>query len=374
MATLAHGLQTLLSFALVLGVLVFVHELGHYLAARWRGVHAEAFSIGFGRALVSWTDRRGTVWKISALPLGGYVRMHGMADPADIEAADRQAIRQGQAFFAKSVLSRAIVVAAGPAANFVLAIVLYTLLFAAFGRSVPLPVVGTVQPGSAAATAGLQPGDRIDAVDGTRIAEFESLRRIVAAEPGRAVTLAITRAGHALTLPVTIGGTAAEGKGAGRLGITSGALRTERVGPAGAVVQGVAQFGEVVGQTVAGIARMVGSGQGTDQVGGLLTIARLSGQQAALGIANLLNFMAVVSINLGLVNLLPIPVLDGGFLLFFLAEALRGRPLPRRAQEFGYRAGFAMIGAIFVLATWNDLAHLGLFHWASGVVGRLASG
>ena len=357
-------------FVIVLGVLVFIHELGHYLAARWRGVHVEAFSIGYGRALLSWADRRGTVWKIAWLPLGGYVKLHGQEQPADVSDEVRASWIPGRTFHEKSVGSRAIVVAAGPVANFLLAAVLFAFLFAAAGRPVMLPDVAKVAEGSAAERGGLMAGDEITAIDAQPIAQFEDIQRIIAANPGRALPVAVQRNGAALTLTVTpdrreIG----EGRAVGVLGIAGGAVSYIKLPVTEAIPAGIEQTWSVTVQTLDGVWQMITGKRGAEDLGGPLRIAQLSGQVAELGVANLVNFVAVLSINLGLLNLFPIPVLDGGHLLFFLAEAVRGRPLPLRTLEYGYRAGFALIAGLFVFATLNDLTHLGLFRWVAALIG-----
>jgi regulator of sigma E protease len=365
-----HLLHTLGSFALVLGVLVFIHELGHYLAARWRGIHVEAFSIGFGPALLSWTDRSETVWKICVLPLGGFVKMHGMAvNVIDEQAVDQTAIRQGQAFFEKSVLSRAIVAGAGPVANFLLAAVLFSALYATLGRQVPLPIVGDVAPGSSAASAGLKQGDDIVAVDGRKIVVFEDLRRLVAASAGRTLQIEVHRGSQDLTLPVLIKPATPGDMSVGRLGVVSGGVRTDRLGLVSAVQAGFSETGMVLWQTLLGLVHIVTTGRGVHELGGPIAIASLSGQVAALGIASLVSFIGMLSINLGLVNLLPIPILDGGHLMFYAAEAIRGRPLPPRAQDYGYRVGFAIIASMFVFISWNDLVHTGAVQWVTHLLG-----
>ena len=357
-------------FVIVLGVLVFFHELGHYLAARWRGVHVEAFSIGFGRALATWTDRRGTVWKLGWIPLGGYVKLHGQERPEDASAEVRARWQSGRTFHEKGVGSRAIVVAAGPVANFVLAAVLFALLFATVGEPLIRPEVGDVLAGSAAARAGLQTGDRIVAIDGQAITTFEDIQHIVAARPQQPLRLTISRHGQTQTLALTTDEREQGGRRIGSLGVTANATPDHhRLPPAQAVVAGVSHTYDVAAQTLAGLWGMITSGRGTEDLGGPLRIAQLSGEVAQLGFATLIEFIAVLSVNLGLVNLLPIPVLDGGHLLFFLAEALRGRPLPTRAVEYGFRAGFAVLVGLFVFATWNDLAHLGLVRWVAHLIG-----
>ncbi|HEX5325559.1 MAG TPA: RIP metalloprotease RseP [Acetobacteraceae bacterium] len=354
------------AFVVVLGILVFVHEFGHYLAARWRGVHVEVFSIGFGQALATWTDRVGTVWKLAWIPLGGYVKLHGQERPQDVPPEVRARWLPGLTFQEKSVGSRAIVVAAGPAANFVLAMVLFAGLFAVAGRPVTAPVVNQVMSGSAAAVAGLQPQDRIVAIDGTPIANFEDLQRIVSAHPNTSMQVAIRRDGHDLTLPVVTGVQQQDGQQIGLLGIKGGQVTYQHVSLPAALWGGVAETWQVTAETARGVARIFTAGHGADEIGGPLRIAELSGQVAAMGAASLVSFIAVLSINLGLINLFPIPILDGGHLLFFAFEAIRGRPLPPRAQEYGFRAGLALLAGLFIFATWNDLAHLGMFRWFAG--------
>ncbi len=370
MSSIAHLVQTLASFALVLGVLVTIHELGHYVAARWRGIYVEAFSVGFGPALVSWTDRRGTVWKVCALPLGGFVKMHGMAmNVANENAMDQTSDRPGQAFFEKTVASRAIVTVAGPVANFLLAIVLFSALFAVVGRPVPLPVVGDVAAGSSAADAGLKPGDAIQAADGRHVTAFEDLRRIVAASAGRTLQLSIHRGAQDITVPVLIKPASPGDLSVGRLGVSAGAVASVRLGPVDALQAGVEQTWLVLWQTLQGLGRILTTGHGVHDLGGPIAIASMSGQVAQLGVARLVEFIGLLSINLGLMNLMPIPILDGGHLMFYAAEAVRGRPLPPRALDYGYRVGFALIASLFVFISWNDLVHTGAVQWVAHLIG-----
>jgi regulator of sigma E protease len=363
-------LRSVLSFIVVLGVLVFVHELGHYLAARWRGVHVEAFSIGFGQALFSWTDKLGTVWKIAWIPLGGYVKLHGQERPEDTAPEDRAKWIAGKTFHEKSVLSRAIVVAAGPVANFLLAMVLFAALFAVAGRPVMQPVVGEVVPDSAAAHAGMMANDRIVDIDGKPIATFEDIQKIVSVRPGETMPITVQRDGATRTLSVTTEAvTAKDGPRVGMLGIKGGTVTYQPMSLPAALWGGVAQTWDVTSQTFMGLAQMISGQRGTGDLGGPLRIAQLSGQVAQLGVASLLSFIAVLSVNLGLINLFPIPILDGGHLLFYAAEAIRGRPIPPRAQEYGFRAGLALLACLFVFATWNDLTHLGIFRWVATLMG-----
>ncbi len=369
MQFLTSPARAVAAFAVVLGVLVFIHELGHYLAARWRGVHVEAFSIGFGPRLFGWTDRVGTEWKLSLLPLGGYVKLHGAGRPEDVSEEDRASYQAGRTLFEKSVASRAIVVAAGPIANFVLAVVLFALLFAVAGRPVTQPVASTVLSGGAAAAAGLLPGDRIEAIDGHPTPRFEDLQLIVSRSPGRVLVLSVLRDGETRSMPITVGTRGSSDAPVGVLGIGSAAVVFEKVDPGQAVLDGAEQTWKVARQTVAGYGQILSGKVSTRELSGPLGIAQMSGHVAELGLASLVSFIALLSVNLGLINLLPIPVLDGGYLLFYAAEAIRGRPIPIRALEYGFRAGLALIACLFVLVTWNDLANLGVMHWVASLLG-----
>jgi regulator of sigma E protease len=355
------------AFLVVLGVLVFVHELGHYLAACWRGIHVEAFSIGFGRPLVRWTDRLGTVWKISWIPLGGYVKLHGQERPEEVSDEVRATWLEGRTFHGKPVLSRAIVVAAGPLANFVLAAVLFSGLFAVAGRPMSVPVIGEVMADSAAAHAGLLAGDRVTAIDGSKVDRFEDLQRIIAGAPDKTVDIVIQRDGQTQTLSAhTSVRDGALGRRMGVLGVKGGAPEYQKLDPLSSVGAGVEQTWDVMVQTIEGLGQMLTGARSAEELSGPLGIAQLSGQVASQGLASLISFIAVLSVNLGLINLFPIPILDGGHLVLYLFEALRGRPVPPRFQEIGFRAGVAVLAGLFVFATWNDLSHLGLFRWVRG--------
>ncbi len=358
------------AFVVVLGILVFVHELGHYLAARWRGVHVEAFSIGFGPTIASWRDKVGTVWKLSWLPLGGYVKLHGQERPEDVAPEVRAAWLPGKTFHEKSVGSRAIVVAAGPVANFLLAAVLFGGLFMAMGRPIAVPVFGEVVADGAAAKAGLRAGDRVQAIDGAPVTKFEDIQRVVSVNPGRTLTMTILRDGATSAVPVTVGSRdGVNGPKSGVLGVRGGAVEYQKQGPLEALAAGAQQTWDVTVATVVGLGQMLNGSRTTEELSGPLGIAQLSGQVAQLGLASLVSFIAVLSVNLGLINLFPIPVLDGGHLLFYFVEAVRGRPLPPRLQEYGFRFGFALLAGLFVFATWNDLTHMGLFRWVGGLIG-----
>jgi regulator of sigma E protease len=337
------------AFVVVLGVLVFVHELGHYLAARWRGVRVEAFSIGFGQALASWTDRHGTVWKLAWLPLGGYVKLHGQERPQDVAEEVRAKWIPGETFHDK--------------------LVLFAGLFIALGVPVTQPVVGAVLPDSAASRAGLMTNDRVVSIGDQPIHTFEDLQRLISVHPAEKLAMTIQRDGAERKIEVTTEARESGGHQIGLLGVRGGAVDYHHVSVPAAIWGGVTQTWTITSETFSGLTQMISGSRGTEELGGPLRIAQLSGQIAQLGVASLISFIAVLSVNLGLINLFPIPVLDGGHLLFYLAEAVRGRPLPPRAQEYGFRAGFAFLACLFVFATWNDLTHLGLFRWVAGLIG-----
>jgi regulator of sigma E protease len=364
--------RTLIAFAIVLGVLVFVHEMGHYLAARWRGVRVDAFSIGFGRPIWRRTDRHGTEWRLSWIPLGGYVKLHGQEQPADVPEEVRAAWKPGETFHEKSVGSRAIVVAAGPVANFLLAMLLFAGLFATIGKPVGTATIAAVVEGSAAARAGLQAGDEILALDGQPISRFDQVQRYIQPRAGVPVELRLLRDNAEITKVATPEARApagAEGKPVGVLGVQAGAARFERLGLLGALGEGVTTTIDLTWQTLAGIGEMISGQRSASELGGPIRIAEVSGQAADLGIYPLVNLMALLSISLGLLNLFPVPLLDGGHLLFYAVEAIRGRPLPPRAQEYGFRAGFALLVTLFLFASWNDIAHGGIGRWVAGLLG-----
>ena len=362
-------LRTGAAFAVVLGVLVFVHEFGHYIVARWCGVHVEVFSIGFGKSIAEWTDSIGTKWKLSWVPLGGYVKLHGQEQPHDVSDEVRASWVDGKTFHDKKVLARAAVVAAGPIANFLLASVLFAGLFLAVGRPVTEPVIGKVIPGGAAEKAGLLAEDRIEAIGGQSVATFEDIQRIVVARPGERLVLTIQRDRKQIDLPVVAGSRDVNGHPVGMLGISGNTVGYLPAGPLESLTGGFVQTWKVTTDTLGGIGQMLSGSRGTEELGGPLRIAQLSGQVAKLGFASLVSFIAVLSVNLGLINLFPIPVLDGGHLLFYFFEALRGRPLPAKAQEYGLRAGIAVLATLFIFATWNDLTNIGLFRWVASLMG-----
>ena len=269
-------IRTVLAFVVVLGVLVFIHELGHYLAARWRGVHVEAFSVGFGRALTQWTDKKGTVWKVAWLPLGGYVKLHGQERPQDVSPEVRASWLPGQTFHDKSVGSRAIIVAAGPIANFLLAMVLFAILFMVSGRPITVPVVGEVLPDGAAARGGMVVEDRIKAINGETIRTFEDIQRIVSANPAVRLAITVERDGGPRELSVLTDSREANGRKVGLLGIRGGRVEYQSLGPIDAIVGGITQTWTVTLDTLSGVGQMIMGSRGTEELGGPLRIAQLS--------------------------------------------------------------------------------------------------
>ncbi len=439
------------AFLFLITVVVFFHELGHFSVARFFGVRIETFSIGFGPAIVKWTDRKGTLWKISWIPLGGFVKFYGDADGAstpDREGVARMsAADRAVAFPFKPLWQRALIVVAGPAANFILAIVILTGIFMFHGQVVVPPVIGTVAPHGAAADAGIRPGDRIVSVDGTAIASYLELQQIVSLSTGQRLPIVLDRGRARLTVWATpreititdpfkntqkigdlglsppeppvidtvqartpaaaaglrggdrivaINGHAVASfedvsrivgvnagkpltidlrRGAallrlhatpfrneqkrGQLGITFQLPQTvQYLGPVAAVG---ASLGEIQGIITTTFRALTKSASGASQVSGIIGIAKLSGQVAAVSFVALIQLAALLSVSIGLVNLFPIPLLDGGHLLYYACEGVLGRPLGERAQDVGFRLGLAVVLGIFLLATWNDLVRLNLF-------------
>ena len=358
-------------FLIVLTIVVFFHELGHYLVARWTGVVVEAFSIGFGPELWGYTDKAGTRWKVAAIPLGGYVKFLGDANAAstpDFERAEAMSeAEKAGSFLHKTVSQRAAVVAAGPIANFILAIVIFALTFMLLGRAISDPVIASVQPDSAAQEAGFQAGDIIREINGSQIESFTDVPRIVAPPPGREVLFLVERDGSQIEIPVVPRlqeridrfGNRHE---IGMVGIVNDSqaanFRYERSGPVEAVGEAVGETWFIIARTFGYLYDIVTGRQSADQLGGPIRIAKVSGDVATIGLAALINLTAVLSVSIGLLNLFPIPMLDGGHLLFYAIEAIRGRPLSENAQEVGFRIGLALVLFLMVFATWNDITQL----------------
>jgi regulator of sigma E protease len=369
---LGHGLiGYLVPFLFVLTVVVFFHELGHFLVARWAGVKVLTFSLGFGPELAGFNDRHGTRWRISAVPLGGYVKFFG--DDSEASTPDLETLgnmtpeEQADSFHHKKVFPRAAIVAAGPIANFVLAIMIFAGMALYYGKPSSIPRVDLVQPGSVAASAGFHVGDVVLAIDGSAIESFADMQRIVSTNAGSKLTFRVKRDGGIVTLTATpalkemkdIFGNSHK---IGVLGIQYNAQpsdpKTTPVGYPESLKIGVEQVWFIIDSTFKFVGSLfVGAGS-TGDLGGPLRIAQLSGQAASLGFQFLLQLCAALSVSIGLLNLFPVPLLDGGHLLFYFVEAVRGRPLSPRAQEMGSRIGLGLVLMLMVFVTYNDILHL----------------
>jgi len=361
----------LVPFLFVLSLVVFFHELGHFLVARWCGVRILAFSIGFGPELLGFYDRYGTRWKIAVIPLGGYVKFFGdesaASTPDRARLADMDASERAQSFIFQPLRKRAAIVVAGPLANFLLAIVIFAGIFMLFGMQTMSARVDAVQADSPAAAAGFQPGDLVVAINGEKIDNFADMQRIVADSAGQSLQITVDRKGAQVVLKATpvlhqekdIFGNVER---IGLLGIrrspAPGDVKYQPVSPPRAIWMGLKETWFVVDKTLTYLGRVVIGREAANQLGGPIRIAQMSGQVASISFVALVHLAAVLSVSIGLLNLFPIPLLDGGHLLFYSIEGLRGRPLSERAQELGFRIGFAIVIMLMIFATFNDIVHL----------------
>lgn len=369
--------EYIVPFIFVLSLVVFFHELGHFLVGRWCGVKVDAFSLGFGPEIIGFVDRHGTRWRLAILPLGGYVKFHGDANGASITdeevAAAMPEAERAVSFFAQKVWKRAAIVAAGPIANFVLAIVIFTGVFYFNGRAVLSPVVDNVSAGSAAQDAGFQSGDLIVAIDHAKIDSFEDMQRIVQTSSDTALTFDVERQGKMIELVATprwreiktpFGTTRV-----GVLGVEAGAKpenwRTQHFGFADSFKRATSETWYVVARTGSYVGGLVMGRESTDQLSGPIRIAEVSGEMAKIGLSALLNLAAILSISVGILNLLPIPLLDGGHLFYYAVEAAQGKAMHEKAQEFGFKLGLTLVAGLMIFATYNDIVRLTrqLLHW-----------
>jgi regulator of sigma E protease len=353
------------AFLVVLTVVVFVHELGHFLVARWCGVSVKTFSIGFGPELFGFDDRQGTRWRLAAVPLGGYVKFIDDENAASAPSRDPAVAGAAGSFQGKPVWIRAAVVAAGPIANFILAIVIYALLFGTVGKTESAPVVNEIAAQSAAAEAGFQPGDLIVSIDGRETPSFSDVQRVVFRSADLPLQVVVQRDGAPLTLTaIPRRGETKDAFGnvqvVGLLGITHKPteVRVIRYGPLEAIGAAAAESWHVVSTTLGYLGGVIVGRESADQIGGPIGIAKVSGQAAQLGLLPLINLAAVLSVSIGLLNLFPIPLLDGGHLVYYAIEALRGKPLSEKAQDLGFRIGFAIVLMLMVFGTMNDLIRI----------------
>jgi regulator of sigma E protease len=362
-------LSWVVPFLFVLGVVVFVHEMGHFMVARYFGVTVETFSIGFGPEIGGFFDRYGTRWRLAVVPLGGYVKFKGDENAASVPSKAAldglsDADRDGN-FHAKPVYQRAAVVAAGPVANFILAIVILTLWFSFMGKPILEPRVATVEPSSAAAEAGFQPDDLIRSIGGSRIDSFDDIQRIVMLNAEAPLSIVVERKGQTLNLEATprlkeIKDRFGNVVQIGLLGIgrKNENVTYKQFGPVEAFSESISETYFWMKQPLIFIKKLaIGQASG-DQVRGVVGIAQLSREVASIGFVELFRWIAIISINIGLLNLFPIPMLDGGHLLFYGIEAIRGRPLSERVMEIGFRIGFALVIMLMIFATRNDVIHL----------------
>jgi regulator of sigma E protease len=368
---------TVISFLLVIGPLIFVHEYGHYFAARVFGVKAETFSLGFGHELTGWTDRRGTRWKVGAIPLGGYVKFAGDMNPASTPSAAWLALpaeERAQTFQGRPLWQRFIIVLSGPLTNFLFAIIVFSAFFAINGEPRTPPVIAKVEAGSAAQAAGLRAGDEIEQIAGRTITRFEDITLIVALRPDERLDMVVLRDGREVALSATpkpdvirdrFGNTMTRGL----LGIRSGQSVFVKLSPWEIPGAAVAKTGETIRLIVDTTWQIITGRRSTAELGGPLKIAQLSGQQASLGWQDFVYFMAAISVNLGFINLLPIPLLDGGHLLFYAIEGVRRRPVASGIQDWAFRSGLALLLALMVFVTLNDLGSFGVWNTVARLIG-----
>jgi regulator of sigma E protease len=365
----------LIAFVCALGPLVFFHELGHYLVARMFKIPAEVFSIGFGREIAGWTDKQGTRWKIAWLPLGGYVRFVGdmspSSNPADLENIPPEL--RDRAFQVRPVWQRFLVVLAGPAANFLLAVLIFAAFFVAIGAP-RTNIVGGIEPNTAAAAAGIRPGDRILSVADRPTPTFDDLRSVVMLRPNETVAVKLERNGQIRQLQVSLKADEVTDPFGqkfkrGLLGVypTTGVL--QRVPVIEAVTEAMRYTWLITRSMIDGLGQVISGQRGTEDVGGPIKIAQIAGQQASLGALPFVQLLALFSINLGFINLLPVPMLDGGHLFFYTIEAVRRRPLSARAHDWAFRGGLAVILALVVFTTLNDLVSVGLWDRLQRLIG-----
>ena len=370
-------LYTLAMFALVIGILVFIHEMGHYLAARLFGVKAESFSIGFGKELFGWTDKQGTRWKLSALPLGGYVKfvgdMNSSSQPSPEMAAIPTAERR-HIFAFKPLWQRAIIVAAGPITNFLFAIGVFAAFIAIYGHMFTPPIVSKVEPNSAAAEAGILAGDRVVELGGRDIDRFEDLIQVVTIHAGMPLDAVIMRGSERIEMTVrpkvdVMRDRFGNSFERGLLGVRGARPVIEQRQGLEIIYYAVDDTILMTRSIIDTLVQVITGRRSVKEMGGPLKIAQFSGQQASMGLPNFIHFMALISINLGFINLLPVPMLDGGHLFLYAIEGVRRRPLNPKVQEWAFMSGFALLISLMLFLTFNDLASFGVFKHLAGLLG-----
>ena len=368
------GVGYIVPFVFGLTIVVFFHELGHFWVARRCGVSVETFSIGFGRSLLSWKDRHGTDWQIGWIPLGGYVKFSGDENAASVPDSEKlhsmSDDERGKSLHFKPLWQRVAVVSAGPIANFILAIVIFSALFMSFGQQIVRPIIAQVIEDSAAARAGFTAGDRIIAIDGNQVDGFNDVQRVVTVNADQNLTFTIERGNALMDIVATPERVLERDRFGnefkiGRLGVSAAAssdsVTMRNCGPLEAVVTATEETDFIIEQTFVMIGRIITGRESVDVLGGPIKIAQISGQTATLGLIALIHLTAVISVSIGLINLFPIPMLDGGHLMFYAYEGVFGKPMSQRVQDIGMRVGLGMVLTLFVFVTWNDLSQLGIF-------------
>lgn len=367
MALVQLVLQNFFSFVVLISFIVFIHEFGHFWVARLCGVKIEEFAIGFGRELCGFTDKKGTRWKICPIPFGGYVKMFGDKNGASIpdeeiiskmSEADRKI-----SFIGKNVFQRFAIVIAGPVFNFLLAIFLFTFLFQVNGLTTTTSVIGEVIEKSAAAESGLKTGDKIISINAQKISDFDQMREIISQSADQKLQVEILRGAEALTLQITPKARVTksifgEEIKVGMIGVAPREFTHQNLNLSQSFVEGSRETYKISLAVFKAIGELLTGKRSVEELGGPIKIAQYSGKTVEMGFLAVLWFVSMISVNLGVMNLLPVPVLDGGHLFYYLFEMVRGKPLPQKVQQMGFRIGLALVGALMIFTTLNDVRHL----------------
>ncbi|MFN7038265.1 MAG: RIP metalloprotease RseP [Alphaproteobacteria bacterium] len=367
MHIILDSFHNIISFLVIISVIVFIHEFGHYIAAKSFGVKINIFSIGFGKELVGWNDKSGTRWKICAIPMGGYVKMHGDENAASMPdeelLSNLTEAEKKDSFHAKPLYAKALVVSAGPIANFILAIVLLTFIFNVYGKAVVLPIIDQIQENSSAQKAGLNIGDEIISINNNPIKVFSDIERIIFENPNQALNFEIKRADSILHIPIIPHLTETKDSFGNkitvpRVGIISRKFEIQKFSVINSLMMATKETYMLSKATINAIGQMITGKRGTEELGGPISIAKYSGQSVKSGFITVLWFIILLSINLGLINLMPIPILDGGHLLFYAIEAIKGSPLSQRIQQYSFRIGLVIVLSLMAFSTFNDIKKL----------------
>lgn len=362
-------LHNVFSFIVILSAIVFIHEFGHYWVAKRFGVKIESFSIGFGREIFGWNDKSGTRWKVGWAPLGGYVKMFGDSDAAS--TPDNSKIKsmneeeRKQAFFYKKLYQRFLIVLAGPAFNFMTAIIILSFFFNIYGRPETKPIIELVMKESAADKIGLKPGDEIIEIAGSKITRFEQIKGIISLNPGIPTKITYKRKDKVVETTITpeireIKDIFGDVTKVGLIGVSSTIADYKKLPPLSAIRASVEETYDICDKTLMALGQMITGQRSAQDISGILRIADYSGKSVDQGAKMVFWFIAILSINLGLVNLFPIPMLDGGHLFFYLIEGVRGKPLSEKTQEYFFRFGFLILMSLMLFATFNDLRHFNI--------------